>query len=320
MKFRHRLILLLSATTVLAAEKAYLPPFGLTNVHTDYGDASTKLFGRYAEKDNRFEIVPARADDSLPDAPTRETIREKALSKGCSKFILGDLTRLGETVVVNVSLYDAHSGNIEWSDEMRANTPNDLDQILERMGKNVGTSRSASGDTDIYNVTQKETANLPKKRTERYFGMGIIGFLQLPDPGPLFGQGLEFFWLFDLRNMLLQLDYSIEYFNRDPMEYRDFQFGISAYYPFMDGNTTPFVGGGVSYGFYEAEGKMDDEDGYRGGETDETSGLFLRIGGGIFLNRTGNVNLRIRAEYQIATSKLLGNLIAGPRFVVELGI
>lgn len=318
MKFRHCPLFLFACVYTLAAEKVYLPNFELTNVHADYRAAATKLFQRYAEKDGRYEMVTPTENDSLSRSPSKENVQKTALSKNCPKFILGDMTRIGETVVVTVSLYDAEDGKLVWSDAMKAKTPDDLDPILERMGKNIGTKQEASDSDDIYSVTQKETEKLKKKKTNRYFGFGIIGFLQIPDPGPQFEPGLDFFWLYDSRNLFLQLDGSFDYYNDDPTSFWDFQFGISAYYPFSNGSTTPFIGGGVSYGFSYASYELPG-DYYSTSETDDNFGIILRAGGGIFFNRTSNVILQIRAEYLFSTYKLQDHFITGPRFAVELG-
>lgn len=322
MKFFPCLAILFACAYALAAEKVYLPSFELTNVHDDYRSAATKLFQRYAEKDGRYEIVTPKEGDSLSLSPSREKIQQVAKSRNCSKFVLGDMTRIGETVIVTVSLYNVQDGKLAWSDAMKAKTPDDIDPILERMGKNVGTGRVASESDDIYNVTQKETEKLRKKRLNRYFGFGIVGLLQIPDPGPQFEPGLDFFWLYDSRNLLLQLDCSFDYYNDtdDKSSFWDFLLGISAYYPLLDRSTTPFIGGGVSYGFsYASYERRDDGDYYSTSETDDNSGILLRAGGGIFFNRTSNVILQIRAEYQFSTYRLQGHFITGPRFAVELG-
>ncbi len=315
-------LFLFACAYALAAEKVYLPGFELTNVHADYRSAATKLFQRYAEKDGRYEIVTQEESDSLSLSPSREKIQQAAKSRNCSKFVLGDMTRIGETVVVTVSLYNAKDGKLVWSDAMKAKTPDDIDPILERMGKNVGTGRQASESDDIYSVTRKETENLRKKKTNRYFGFGIVGLLQIPEPGPQFEPGLDFFWLYDSRNILLQLDCSFDYYSEtdDKTSFWDFLLGISAYYPILDRSTTPFIGGGVSYGFSYASYELrDDGDYYSISETDDNSGILLRVGGGIFFNRTSNVILQIRAEYQFSTYRLQGHFITGPRFAVELG-
>ncbi len=314
------LVFLFACACALAAERVYLPDFELTNIHADYRAAATKLFQRYAEKDGRYEIVTQEASDSLSQSPSRERIQQVARSRDCAKFVRGDMTRIGETVVVTVSLYDAQTGNLAWSDAMKAKTPDDIDPILERMGKNIGTGRGASESDDIYSVTRKETETLRKKKTNRYFGFGIIGFLQIPEPGPQFEPGLDFFWLYDSRNLLLELDCSFDYYSENDGEtsFWDFLLGISAYYPILDRSTTPIVGGGVSYGFSYASYEKS-HDYYSTSEIDDNSGILLRAGGGILLNRTSNVILQIRAEYQFSTYKLQNHWISGPRFAVELG-
>ena len=101
--------------SVFASERVYMPLFELTNIHEDYQYATSKLFQRYADKDGRYEVVIPAQTDSLQTQPSKADVQKTAERKGCTKFILADLTRLGETVVVTLSLYGTQSGNLLWS-------------------------------------------------------------------------------------------------------------------------------------------------------------------------------------------------------------
>lgn len=320
--------------SVFASERVYMPLFELTNIHEDYQYATSKLFQRYADKDGRYEVVIPAQTDSLQTQPSKADVQKTAERKGCTKFILADLTRLGETVVVTLSLYGTQSGNLLWSDAMKAAGPNDLDPILERMAKNIGTENVASKTDDIYTVTQKEETKLRKKRANKSFGFGIMGFTMLNNPGPRFQPGLEIFWSYDSRNIFFQIDGSFNFYSdSEDYTYTDYyndertisvdetlvnlSLGLSAYYPFLDGSSTPFLGGGVSFTStvtsYDSDSYYYDEDG------DSKTGLWVRVGGGYLFNRTSTVTFRIRAEYAISTYKVEHHIMHGPQVGLEIG-
>ncbi|MBP5247430.1 MAG: hypothetical protein J6Z31_06175 [Fibrobacter sp.] len=336
MGFRTSLLLVTAmVASVFASERVYMPLFELVNIHDDYQYATSKIFQRYAAKDGRYEVVIPNQTDSLQAQPSKAEVQKIASSKGCTKFILADLTRLGETVVVTVSLYGTQSGNLLWSDAMKAANPNDLDPILERMAKNIGTENVASKTDDIYTVTQKEETKLRKKRANKSFGFGIMGFTMLNNPGPRFQPGLEIFWSYDSRNIFFQIDGSFNFYS-DSEDYTrtdyygesykysidettvNLSLGLSGYYPLFDGNTTPFLGGGLSFTSTIVEYSSDyyyyDEP-----EDDSKTGLWVRLGGGILFNRTSTVTFRIRAEYAFSTYKVDHHIMHGPQVGLEIG-
>lgn len=320
--------------SVFASERVYMPLFELTNIHEDYQYATSKLFQRYADKDGRYEVVIPAQTDSVQVQPSKADVQKTAERKGCTKFILADLTRLGETVVVTLSLYGTQSGNLLWSDAMKAANPNDLDPILERMAKNIGTENVASKTDDIYTVTQKEETKLRKQRANKSFGFGIMGFTMLNNPGPRFQPGLEIFWSYDSRNIFFQIDGSFNFYSdSEDYTYTDYynekntisvdetlvniSLGLSAYYPFLDGSSTPFLGGGVSFTStvisYDSDSYYYDEDG------DSKTGLWVRLGGGYLFNRTSTVTFRIRAEYAFSTYRVEDHIMHGPQVGLEIG-
>lgn len=318
--------------SVFASERVYMPLFELVNIHDDYQYASSKLFQRYADKDGRYEVVIPAQTDSAQAQPAKADVQKIAQEKGCSKYILADLTRLGETVVVSLSLYSTQNGQLLWSDAMKAANPDDLDPILERMAKAIGTDQTASQTEDIYTVTQKEEKKLRKMRANKSFGFGIMGFTMLNNPGPRFQPGLELFWSYDSRNIIFQIDGSINFYNGSEdytytSYYSDekttisvdetlanFSLGLSAYYPFLDGSSTPFLGGGASF---TSTVISYDSDSYEP-EGDSKTGIWVRLGGGYLFNRTSNVTFRLRAEYAFSTYKVMHHVMHGPQVGLEI--
>lgn len=88
-------------------------------------------------------------------------------------YILISLNRLGETVIVSISMYKATTNEKVWWDKMKASSPDDLDPILERLAKNVGTHNKASVPVSIYGVTKYESKELRKIEHNSSFGLSL---------------------------------------------------------------------------------------------------------------------------------------------------
>jgi len=163
-----------------------------------------------------------------------------------------------------------------------------------------------------------------------------MGFTMLNNPGPRFQPGLEIFWSYDSRNIFFQIDGSFNFYS-DSEDYTytsyysdekttisvdetlvNISLGLSAYYPFLDGSSTPFLGGGVSFTStvtsYDTDSYYYDEP-----DGDSKTGLWVRLGGGYLFNRTSTVTFRIRAEYAFSTYRVEDHIMHGPQVGLEIG-
>jgi len=311
MRFYFGAFLFLAVSFSFATEKVYAPYFALTNLRPDYQIASTKLLQKYSESVGRYEIILPSISDSSSTID-KDSVQRKAIEKGCSKFLIGDLTRLGETVIISVSLYNTTDGNRVWTDEMKVNTPDDLDPAIERFAKTLGTEKKTSGpSSDIYSVTNKERASLRKKQSNNFWGIGISG-IALFSPDQDFVPGLECFWLYDTRTLLIKVDVAIHSSNSSSSnQFGLTDLGLAAYYPLFDTDISPYLGGGLIYGIAKRQNEHDNEV--------SATGLLFKAGGGMILNRTSSVILQLDLEYMISTFKFNNHLIQGPALTFEVG-
>jgi hypothetical protein len=312
------------ASSLFASEKVYTPYFELVNVHSDYQFASAKLLKSYVDGAGKYQLELPPRSDSLVHQPAPDSVRKLAQAQGCPKYLLGDLTRLGESVIVSFALYNAADGSLVWSDRLKAAGPDDLDPILQKLARNLGTLNSAQTDGNIYSVTQQDSKRLRQKQSNNSFGATIGGtwLPKYPMSGFLGGMGIN--WLYDNRNLLVQMDAKFQGFDGDDDESASlFDFGISAYYPFLDKDWTPFLGGGVSYGVIsysrpDTESSSTDYYDYYS-ESEDKNGLLFHAGGGLLFSRTSTVNLRLRTEYMVSSFKVDNHVSQGLWVGVDAG-
>ncbi|SIO01740.1 hypothetical protein [Fibrobacter sp. UWB11] len=278
-----------------ATERVYLAPFSTVGIDKDLGITTEKLMHAYIDENGRYVLVNYAEDDSVK-VGDYESINKVAIQKNCSKFIMAEFTRLGQSVVTSFKLYNVNNEKPVWSDRLKAANPDDFDPIIERVARNIGSKRLTTDDDDIYTVTEQETIKPRKKGISGYFGLNIIGDLELtPNTNMLAGIGL--FALFDAKKIFFGLDFTLTNMGDELNKPTFYDFSLSVYYPFGSSNNTPFVGGGLSYSWHIT---FDDNDElpYTAEEL-STNGLTGFVGGGILLNRASSVAFLLQAKYFI---------------------
>ncbi|MCQ2096353.1 MAG: hypothetical protein MJY87_00215 [Fibrobacter sp.] len=277
------------AVSLFAAEKVYLAPISLVGMHGDYGIVSSKLMKAYIEDDGRYVLVVGSAQDSV-NVDNQSGVRDKAVSLGCSKYILAEFTRLGENVLMSFKLYNTDSEAPVWDDRLKAANPDDFDPIIQRVARNIGTKRKATTDDDIYSVTQKETEEPTRKGVSSYLGVSLGGlFAMQPDVDAL--AGVSVFLHYDFGYLLAGIDagfYGID--NQLEMG----NINLSVYYPFGTRALTPYVGGGIGIGYTTFDSEI--EYGYDCYE-DDRGGLSGFLGGGLLINRNSKLLLNLNVRY-----------------------
>ena len=280
---------------IYAQERVYLAPFSMVGVHEDLGIAAEKLMNAYIDENGRYVLVNYSVDDSVT-AGDYESINKVASQKNCTKFIIAEITRLGQNIITSFKLYDVNNEKPVWSDRLKAANPDDFDPIIERVARNIGSKKKATDDSDIYTVTEQETKQPRKKGVSSYFGLNIVGDLELtPATNMLAGIGL--FTLIDAYQIFFGVDFTLTNMGDELNKPTFYDFSLSVYYPFGSSNNTPFVGGGISYSWHIT---FDDNDElpYTPEEL-STNGITGFVGGGILLNRASKVVFLLQAKYFI---------------------
>lgn len=280
---------------VFASERVYLAPFSMIGISEDLGITSEKLMHAYIDENGRYVLVNYAESDSVI-AGDYESINKVAIQRNCTKFIIAEFTRLGQNIITSFKLYDVNNQKPVWSDRLKAANPDDFDPIIERVARNIGSKRLAVDDDDIYTVTEKETEAPRKKGISGYFGLNIVGDLELtPETNMLAGIGL--FTLFDAGKLFLGLDFVLTNMGDEINKPTFYDLSLSVYHPFGSSNNTPFVGGGLSYSWHIT---FDDNDDLPfTPEELSTNGITGFIGGGMLLNRASRVAFLLQAKYFI---------------------
>ncbi len=292
-------------------EKAYFPYFELINMHPDYQYSVSKLFKTYVDNNSSYEIILPTKPDSVYDYETQAQSIKNAKQHQAKYFIKGELNALDDIVIVSVSMYETSSGNKIWSDMLKAYTPDDLDPVMLRLSKTIGTGKKASEESDIYSVTEYESPELDKVSANKSFGV-YIGSVYTPfkDVENNFSSGFGVKFSYDTRDLLLDLNGEL-YFQ----DIRIYNFNLAALYPFSKKKSTPYLGGGLGYGgmtITKEEKSLNSDypfdyydENYRG------SGLSLFAKGGYLFNRTSDVNVRIEGGPYITTYEIDNQLPYG---------
>lgn len=279
------------AVSLFAAEKVYLAPISLVGMHNDYGIVSSKLMKAYIEDDGRYVLVVGSDQDSV-SVDNQTAVKEKAVSLGCSKYILAEFTRLGENVLMSFKLYNTDSEAPIWDDRLKAKNPDDFDPIIQRVARNIGTKRKATTDDDIYSVTQKETEEPTRKAVSSYIGVSLGGlFAMQPDVDAL--AGISVFLHYDFGYLLAGIDAGF-YGLDNQLEMGNIN--LSVYYPFGSRALTPYVGGGIGIGYTTFDSEIEGIYGSYDYE-DDRGGLSGFLGGGLLINRNSKLLLNLNARY-----------------------
>ena len=301
-----------------AAEKVYMAPIGTTNIHSDYGIAAMKLMKTYIEDDGRFILIEGSDQDSVT-IEKQETVKNKAVAKGCSKYIIAEFTRLGENVILSFKLYSTSQDAPIWTDRLKAANPDDFDPIIQRVARNIGTKEKATTDQDIYNVTENETKLPKRKKVNSYFGVGLGGMVPL-SPEVDVAPGFVLFGMYDTQVLLVGLDANFWGIGDDALyDYADL--GISIYYPFGRKFIAPYIGGGMNLStvsfnnevthpqtsrdydynidsYKTSTKKVSDTYSY------ESSGIGVFGGAGVMFNRASSIALFLELKYFVNFYKL----------------
>ena len=287
---------LILVSSIYATERVYLAPFSMVGLNENFALPAEKLMNAYIEDDNRFVLVNYTEEDSIK-AGDRDAANKKAIEKHCSKFIIAEFTRLGENVITSFKLYDVNNESPIWSDRLKAKNPDDLDPIIQRVARNIGTGNKAVDDDDILSVTAQETKKPRKKSISSYIG-AQISLVTALNPDVQCDGGFGLFLFYDARNFLFSLDWTMNNIDaKETSRPRLSGISLSGYYPFGTKNITPFLGAGLAY----SRRTLDiDIEGYDRDHFDlSSSGVSVELGGGIIFNRASRVMFIADAKYFI---------------------
>jgi hypothetical protein len=230
-----------------------------------------------------YQVFPVPGD--VRPGTDLAVAREAAVRSGADAYVLGYVTRLGDTSIVQLRAYPPAGEMPLFADHLTVTRAEDMEPALRRLAKALATGGKAANTRDIYTVTDREALELRRERAAKYFGVRLGG-LTFFEGGPdqlLTGVGI--YGLYDARFALFDLAASV--YGGGDSTYLAIDLG--GYYPLSDTAVTPYVGGGLSLSRTSpAEGK-------------DAGGLGVFAGAGVILARTSSVNVRADVRYLLNT-------------------
>ena len=284
-------LLLFIGLYVKAQEKIYLSYFDVINIHTDYQLSTARLFKLYAEKENKMEIYLPEKDSGYFHQNKEEAFSE-AQKMGINNVLMGEMNRVGETVVIAVSLYDIQTGKKQWSTIQKAASPDDLDPIIQFFVNSLNNKNSGNYNGDIYSVTDYNAQNLKRKQANTNWGIELGGGVVLNNEKPVFPAGFGFVISGDIRDFIYDLKINLMF---SEVNYSEISTHIQ--YPLSKKAQSPFLSAGLGFG----ASSVINNDPAIFQMRERNNGLKLYAGGGYILNRSSDIQLKINANVFVST-------------------
>ncbi len=318
------LIILLVGLTplLLAQETVYFPSFETINVHHKHQYVTSKLFKNYVDANGKYQIIlpsELKHQNEINQSynETNTETRANALNHQAAYYIIADMSAIGNLLIVNMTMYNASSGKMVWSDALKADELEDLDPVIRLLANALGSETPAGDSGDIYSVTQYNSKELNRREANESWGMTIGG-------GALLGSGIKdpalsgfgIVLSYDVRDLILDLKAEL-YFGENNTNAR--RLGINLLKPLSDKDFSMFYGGGFYYGgiSYDKD-KVNTNtthwDTY--GSPYTNSGIELEGNFGVLLNRLSSIQLRAMISPTIALYKIDNKAVGSIRFGV----
>ncbi len=292
------LILLIIGIAARAQEKIYMPYFEVINIHEDYQVATTRLLKLYIEGNSQTQLYLPELSTPIKNQ-TKEDAMAIAKTQNIKHIIIGELNRVGETVIVSLSMFNTENGVKEWSTIQKAQNPDDLDPIMQKIAFAINNRHSNVSAENIYNVTDYNAAQLNKMNATTNFGVEIGGGPVFLNAANNFPAGLSFMFSGDMRDLIFDIKGSL-YFS----DIRFTNLSLIVNYPLTKSPKTPYLNGGIGFGATSYQDKTDAID-YRG------NGLTFYGGAGYLFNRTSNISLRLNADLFFSSYQVKNTYPAG---------
>lgn len=211
--------------------------------------------------------------------------REAASRSGADAFVLGYVTRLGETSIVQIRAYPIAGEAPLFADHLTVSRAEDMEPALVRLAEAMATGGKAASVRDIYTVTEREERELRREKAAGYFGVRLGGASFVAGGPDEFLTGFGIYGLYDARFALF--DISASGFGGGGSSY--FALDLGGYYPLTQTAISPYLGGGLSLSSLSPDRGNPD------------GGLGVFAGAGLLIARTSSVNLRADVRYLVNT-------------------
>ena len=218
------------------------------------------------------------------------------------EVIYGKLQKLGSKIIFSASILDIDKS---FSSKATAMSVEDMEQVCLRLSKSIALRQTLEESADIDNITEKDEQESSRRKSLGRAGISICYLFPFEDliyvdyNNSMFGEDseqvseeysnlLKFSWnyYYEFKNntgLLVELGLAPPVIWYADLNFLKFQNKL---------DTSPFYGGGL--GFYSVERNNDWSDNI-GGEHDR--GMCANIQAGLFLYRTYDINVMLRAKF-----------------------
>jgi hypothetical protein len=297
------LLSLLSPPAAFAAvERLALLPATGANVEVASLAAATDVLRSQVERTGRYVVVMA----TLPEGagvrePTPSEAVATARAMGAPLAATLRISRLGEVGIARLAVYRDSAGDAPVHlDEIPMKGIDDLEPALQRLAAGLAQGAPARALAEIDTVTEREAdPRLYKQQaSSRSFGVRLSGTMIL-DPADgraraaqLSGLGLA--WLYDAHSFFAESMLDVQWSQMLDASYhgsRDWliDVGLGAYYPFLRGDVSPYMGAAVLYLSSHT------------GSAEGGSGIAVRPAAGLLVGRLSDVHFRFDVGWQVST-------------------
>lgn len=256
-------------------------------------------------------------------ATTMEQAVEQSESLKVSYAVIGNITKLGNKLIISVSLVDRWSKQKVFTDKITSSNIEDLETVVKRLASGLCKREKASDRVTVETITEAEAK--PKLRRESFHTVGLLLGYMFPMggsygkkiEGDIYGNGSP-----KIEGDVTEMPGgSIAYLYETPYYMGEVAYGFykRSYsslwginfsgYKFLSLNdVSPFVGGGIGMGWgwnkvvvdtnYWVSG-VSDTNWYYNTEPKGFDGLSLSLGGGIVAFRTYDFHFIVSIKYNI---------------------
>ncbi len=151
-----------------------------------------------------------------------------------------DLSRLGESVILSVSLGSS-------SRTLRLAKIEEVPVAAPRLAEALVHGKSLASTEKVDNLVGDETRTYQKRAGEFRFGLGVLG-TQIASAPAAIDPGLVLQLLYEMPHFAVGVDMrGSGSATNGPSDNAYFALGPTARYFFMDGDVTPYLGGGIAF-------------------------------------------------------------------------
>lgn len=302
-----------------AQEKALVFDFESIGVDEQTITAASQIFRSELDATGKFSLIhkkdaeTALAAKGITDFTCHET--ECAVNYGfivgTQKVVLGSITRLGEGLTVDVRLVDVAARDVVFTDRFFASSLDDLRIALSKLANAVATGKKIESETTRYAITEEETEEPRRKKTNITAGFFLGGSFptgdSYSDVGFLFAFGVPI--RIEARNLVVETDFGLSVATipdtstggLDRKSLLVFMWDMGMRYVFnYRADFSPFVGGGLGIHFI-SESKQK-ETNYGETQTEYIRGdeaLALHLNAGVYAFQSYDVHASFELRYEV---------------------